>query len=110
VSNTALTLVAMMTEKGWTPEGTAFLIDRMDDPRLYSIMHRLLGVPRATRIEIPEHIRWEVWERDDFRCRGCGSRRYLHVDHILAISAGGTNALENLQTLCRSCNSKKGAK
>jgi 5-methylcytosine-specific restriction endonuclease McrA len=58
---------------------------------------------------IPDSIRWEVWERDNFTCKHCGSRRYLTIDHVLAESKGGTLALDNLQTLCRSCNSKKGA-
>ena len=34
----------------------------------------------------------------------------LCADHIVPESKGGITALENLQTRCRSCNSKKGAK
>lgn len=33
-----------------------------------------------------------------------------HVDHIVAISKGGTNFRSNLQLLCRPCNMKKHAK
>jgi hypothetical protein len=57
---------------------------------------------------VPDHIRWTVWERDDFRCQHCGSRRALSVDHIHPESKGGTLELSNLQTLCRPCNSRKG--
>ncbi len=32
------------------------------------------------------------------------------LDHILALANGGSNWPENLQLLCRSCNSAKGAK
>jgi hypothetical protein len=59
---------------------------------------------------IPEGLRWEVFERDGFACQHCGSQRYLRADHVVPESKGGPTALENLQTLCRSCNSKKGRK
>jgi 5-methylcytosine-specific restriction protein A len=29
------------------------------------------------------------------------------VDHIVPLSAGGTNAADNLQPLCHSCHSRK---
>jgi 5-methylcytosine-specific restriction protein A len=38
--------------------------------------------------------------RDGYRCRNCGSTAALTVDHITPLSAGGTNDLENLWTLC----------
>lgn len=62
---------------------------------------------RYVKQPIPADIRWEVWERDDFRCKSCGSRRWLTVDHICPEVRGGTIALENLQTLCKSCNCRK---
>lgn len=65
--------------------------------------------PRQKEI-IKDDLRWEVWERDNFTCKHCGTRRNLTVDHILPESKGGTLALDNLQTLCKSCNSKKGAR
>lgn len=60
-----------------------------------------------TRRSISEGTRWRVWERDDFRCQHCGSRRFLSVDHIIPVSKGGRNHLDNYQTLCRACNSAK---
>src|SRR3990167_1002941 len=54
---------------------------------------------------IPIALRWEVWERDNFTCQYCGSRRFLVVDHIYPASKGGATTTDNLQTLCRSCNS-----
>jgi len=32
----------------------------------------------------------------------------LECDHILPLAKGGSTSMENLQTLCRSCNRKKG--
>lgn len=54
-------------------------------------------------------LRLQVFERDAYRCRQCGDWHDLTLDHIIPQSHGGPTTLENLQTLCRSCNSKKGA-
>jgi 5-methylcytosine-specific restriction endonuclease McrA len=59
---------------------------------------------------LDEELRWRIFERDNFTCVECGSRRRLTVDHIYPRSRGGTNAESNLRTLCRSCNSRKGAR
>lgn len=64
----------------------------------------------SVKAAIPDALRWEVWERDNFTCQHCGSRKYLSVDHIIPESRGGTLEIENLQTLCRKCNSSKGAR
>jgi len=41
-------------------------------------------------------------------CERCHSRENLVIDHIIALSQGGSNALSNLRTLCQSCNTKQG--
>lgn len=50
-----------------------------------------------------------VFERDNYRCRICGTTERLSVDHVVPLHLGGTNEFENLQTLCLSCNCRKGA-
>jgi len=65
---------------------------------------------RHQKTNIPTSLRWTVWERDNFTCKNCGVRRYLTVDHIRPESKGGKTDIKNLQTLCKSCNSKKGTK
>ena len=52
-------------------------------------------------------IRKFIFNRDNFMCLNCKSDTKLELDHIIPISAGGKNCLSNLQTLCKSCNSKK---
>lgn len=59
---------------------------------------------------IKQGLRTQVLERDAYRCVFCGSHKDLCVDHIKPESKGGELHLDNLQTLCRSCNSIKGAK
>jgi len=51
-----------------------------------------------------------VLERDGYRCCHCPTQHDLTIDHIVPRSRGGTNEFANLQTLCRECNSRKGAR
>ena len=51
-----------------------------------------------------------VFERDAYRCVKCSGYVDLCVDHKHPWSRGGTDDVDNLQTLCRSCNSRKGNK
>jgi 5-methylcytosine-specific restriction protein A len=65
---------------------------------------------RPSRIPVPMKVRLLVYTRDNHACRSCGASADLSIDHVLPISKGGTNDLTNLQTLCRPCNVRKGAK
>lgn len=60
-------------------------------------------------LSAPE-LRRRVFERDGYCCRSCSSSELLAVDHIVAVINGGTDDVDNLQTLCRTCNSSKGRK
>jgi HNH endonuclease len=51
-----------------------------------------------------------VWDRDGWECVHCGSHRDLTVDHVIPVVLGGTDDMDNLRTLCRPCNSSKGAR
>lgn len=65
---------------------------------------------RPSRPRISDELRAEVYARDGHACLHCGATQGLSLDHIYPWSLGGEDVLENLQTLCRSCNSKKGAR
>lgn len=45
------------------------------------------------------------------KCLSCGrSDISIAMDHIVPLSIGGTNTKDNVQPLCKSCNSRKGTK
>lgn len=55
-------------------------------------------------------LRFKVLKRDNFKCCSCGASPAknpnveLHVDHIIPWVKGGETTLDNLQTLCSTCN------
>lgn len=58
---------------------------------------------------------WSVLARDNWTCCSCGRSSKeegitLEVDHIIPRSKGGTDDLDNLQTLCKKCNIGKSNK
>lgn len=59
---------------------------------------------------INQTLRMRVYERDGFSCVTCGAQKNLSLDHIKPEVLGGESTLENLQTMCTSCNSRKGAR
>ena len=61
-----------------------------------------------SRMTIPEALRNEIFERDGYKCTQCGSVDSLQIDHIQPFSKGGKTVKDNLQTLCKTCNVKKG--
>lgn len=87
------------------------------------------------RMENPDYVKWqnqawkrrkrvadgthtlEEWEnlkaQHDWKCVFCGKREpeiKLTEDHIIPLSRNGSDNIENIQPLCRRCNSSKGAK
>jgi hypothetical protein len=54
--------------------------------------------------------RYEIMKRDNFRCVLCGvnaKETKLIIDHIVPVTGGGTNGVDNLRTLCMACNHGK---
>ena len=46
----------------------------------------------------------------NFKCAHCSQSESLTIDHIIPQSRGGSDDINNLQILCKRCNSKKGSK
>lgn len=77
----------------------------------YELDAELLGWCRNdSRASIPTEQRRRIYERDGNACLRCDATEDLTLDHIYPWSLGGPDTDENLRTLCRSCNSSKGAR
>ena len=82
-------------------------VDKAD--RTYrKLVHLKTEVRPANRNHLSASKRKRVLLRDKGRCVKCGSRENLEIDHVVPLARGGSNRLENLQLLCRSCNRRKG--
>ncbi len=65
------------------------------------------------RAALSKKTRFDLFKRDVFTCQYCGAHPpgvLLHVDHIVAVAAGGSNDIDNLVTACEACNQGKGAR
>jgi hypothetical protein len=110
-------------------EKARFIIRYEVDGKAYGVVrsfkkHQVIN-QREARSELPEppsecmhvharvsaniasDVRDTVLARDKHACRRCGDASDLTIDHIFPRSLGGTHALSNLRTLCRSCNSAR---
>ena len=66
------------------------------------------GMPTA-RTAVTTKLRLVVFARDGHVCVQCGAQPPLELDHIIPVARGGSSELNNLQSLCKPCNRKKGA-
>lgn len=100
----------LVTSGWWTIyEPTASILLAVYGPRDRS-PKPLVRRCQQDRMPISRDLRMAVYERDGFRCRTCGTDEDLTLDHIWPWSRGGSDEMENLRTLCRPCNSRKGAR
>ncbi len=88
------------------------LIDRLNDRNGYYYNDRGIwnSLCRVERGKVSNQLRFEIFERDGYKCRYCGRGEdecKLEVDHIKPISKGGKSTYDNLQTLCEDCNKQK---
>lgn len=63
-------------------------------------------------MSISNSLRFKIFTRDGFTCMYCGAQPpsvALEVDHVVAISRGGSDDPNNLLTACVDCNRAKSA-
>ena len=72
------------------------------------IKFAIYDIKPTKRKPIPKAVREAVFKRDNYCCVKCGSTKNLEVDHKVSLANGGTDNIDNLQTLCRDCNRRKG--
>ncbi len=85
-------------------------IDSHDSKKRYKAMRNISDV-FIKRVD----VRTMIMDKCDSKCTECGATDNLTVDHIISVydcSIGKCefeflNSYDNLQILCRSCNSKK---
>lgn len=69
---------------------------------------RLAKIKFANKIGSHTLKEWkDLLEKCGYRCARCGTNKDITKDHIIPISNNGSNKIENIQPLCRSCNSRK---
>lgn len=71
--------------------------------------------------------RFTVYEKSNYTCQYCGLKfnipkdwnkisaihngfLFLEIDHVIPLSKGGSDRVENKQALCQKCNNKKSNK
>jgi 5-methylcytosine-specific restriction endonuclease McrA len=71
------------------------------DTRRLPVLEAKAGTTQRIRGDTWMSIRRKVLQRDGYACQCCGIvRRDNEVDHRIPLEQGGSNELDNLQTLC----------
>ena len=103
------TLLEEPTE--YTPYTTFEYWNAIDIKYIKIVMKRTKPEKKSRRKSLSGKTRINVMERDDYTCQMCGRSIEdgikLHIDHIVPVSKGGSNDMDNLQVLCHECNLAK---
>lgn len=82
-----------------------------DHPEYSRAKSRKRRAIKNGQIEHFNNLEWQLLcEQYDYRCLRCGEKKQLTPDHIVPLILGGKDTIDNIQPLCFSCNSSKGAR
>ena len=91
-------------EKHWNWKGGL----RKEHKRIYEHLRRAIKKGNGGSFTLQE---WkDLKKRYGNACPACGLQEphiKLTMDHIIPLSRGGLNLIENIQPLCKGCNNKK---
>lgn len=63
---------------------------------------------KPKRVQLKKEAKMEVKKRQENKCNICRMKlQGPEFDHIVPLASGGTNALDNIQALCKSCHFSK---
>lgn len=67
------------------------------------------AIARKSQRQVDTQVQWNVYRRDNFMCRYCGTEKLpLTVDHLVRWEDGGPTIEQNLVAACRKCNKVRG--
>ena len=72
----------------------------------------LFDEPQRRRKSFPTELKKEIFKGQDGKCMYCGRKPgidLMDVDHKNPMAKGGSDQKRNLQLICRTCNTRKGA-
>lgn len=108
---------ARIREQAWKTQNRAKMASYRRDwmaevPTRAKAVHAAISANRRAELYGADgHVSYEnvldLWRRQPV-CVACGNG--LGLDHVIPLSKGGMNTTGNLQTLCKPCNSAKGAR
>lgn len=112
-----ITLLEKLNEMIWQTEVDDLVDEYQEKISLKNTDSSLIEQAKESagkRIKVMPSMRWQVFQRDSWKCVACGKSAddhiWLEVDHIIPRSKGGKNEITNYQTLCNVCNIGKSNK
>ena len=96
-----------------------YSVDDLRDIRIYiktkrkqysDYLFHLSNEPRrkACIFTAKREVKEYIYNKYGKKCLKCGTEHNISLDHVIPVHKGGKDEVNNLQPLCKSCNSQKG--